>query len=1149
MAMLALASAAPLSAQTTPEELHERLQRTYPHNVVEDPEVERRQFLVHPNFEVNLFAASPWVVNPIAMSWDPEGRLWVINGPTYPHILPGQKQTDFISVLEDTDDDGRADKCTIFYDKLYVPTGIELGDGGAYVANQPDLLFLKDNDGDLQADSRTVLLSGFGTEDNHHAISAFVWGPGGYLYFQSGIFLHTQVETPHGVVRLDNGGVFQLRPRTLELGLFNVGTATNPWGHAFDKWGQSFLTEGPQGDIWYLTPGTVSSHPEQRVPGTEAPKACGNEFIYSRHFSEELQGKMVLNAFKNKTVNLYEFSDDGAGYATKELQPHLIVSKEQNFRPVDVEIGPDGAIYVADFFQQVIGHMQYEFRDPRRDHRNGRIWRITQKGRNPLPKPRLVSLSPDQLAENLKSPDAFVRDKSRRLLYEREQSAADEALRRYMDRLDPRDEEYEHHRLEALWAYQTIDLVQPELLRAVLESSESRARAAAVRVLRYWRNEVPDALALMSRAAGDSHPRVRLEAVCALSYIPDARAMQAAAKIADWPMDRFLEYSFKHTAVALKEHWLPALEAGKIDFGGNPHRMQAALSAVGAKGAVSLLLEMLATGQIAPDRRESVLLVVAGLGSAKELSRIFDRRQLEDFLTQGGGAGYDPAVHARVLAALARARRQRNVRPDVEPEQLAALIATDDLSLRVEALRLAGAWKMQALRDELAEAARNQSAPPTVRVAAMEGLAELGGRPSAALLEELVDAREPLELRCRAVAGLARIDVNAAASRAAQLLTQPPKGARPDDMLDAVLSQKGGGDRLAAAMAQAPLDVDSAKLALRHLNATGQQHPGLIGRLREVVGTGTLTSQLAAEDVRQLVEEIETRGNPYRGEEVFRRKDLACLSCHAIAGGGPPVGPDLEGIGASSPVDYLVYAVLDPNKAVREGYAAVTVLTDEGRVHTGILKGRTPEELVILNPTTRELQQFSADSIEQTVPAQSVMPKGLIDNMTRSEFIDLIRFLHELGRPGPFATPNIPLLRTWRVLRSVPPGLAGLPADEVPSRLGREYGLPWQAAYTNTSGELPLDELGDGPVAFVLSKIEVGTPGRLQLALNSPEGLQLWVDGKRFSVSDRTTIDVGRGVRQLLFRVALEQREGEGLRVLLEELPDSPARARPVAGL
>jgi putative heme-binding domain-containing protein len=1167
LALSAAVSAIPAAlppAPLTAEDIGSELKTIYPHNKVFDPAEEAKQFLVHPDFEVNLFASSPWVINPVAMAWDEHNRLWVVNAPTYPHILPGQRNMDFVSVLEDTKGVGRADKCTIFYDKLNVPTGIELGDGGAYVANQPDLLFLRDTRGGLHCDRRQVLLSGFGTEDNHHAINAFRWGPGGWLYFMSGVFLHTQVETPHGLVRLVDGGTFQLRPREQRLELFNVGTATNPWGLAFDRWGQSFLTEGPQGGIWYLTPGTVSSRPGERVPGTDAPKACGNEFIESRHFSDQYQRTMALNAFKNKTVNLYRFSDDGAGYATREIQPLLVVSREPYFRPVDVKLGPDGALYVADFFQEIIGHMQYEFRDPRRDHLNGRIWRITQKGHKPLPRPWLADLPLDELVGHLKSPDSFERDKTRRVLYERSAGHAGEvasALNHFVHHLDPHAPQFEHHRLEVLWAYQTIDVPQPRLLTEVLRSSEPHARAAAVCVLRYWLpklgyapvpgdssgmltatgHESVNALELLAERITDGSPRVRLEALCTLSYLASPRAMELASQAVDQRMDRFLDYAFRHTALALKKYWLPALEAGHTNFGGNSHRLQAALAAVNSLDAAAILLKMVRSGRIASGGCEGVLTLAASVGGPAELAELFEPASFAALVSP-----YDPALHAHVLEALTRTMRERHVKPAGDLTRLKQLARSDNLALRAEAFHLAAAWKLEALRPEVAAAAKDDQAALSVRRAAIEALAELGGEPARVLLRQLASVEHSRPIRLAASAGLARLDLAGAAYQVAEILTTDPASEDPATVLEAILSRKGGAEALTAALVGKKPHPDAARLALRYMNSTGHQAEGLVRLLAACFGAGTLTRQLAAEDLHALIADVRAKGDPCRGEEVFRRKDLTCMSCHAIAGGGPPVGPDLEGIGASSPMDYIVESVLYPNKAVREGYAAVKVFTDSGKVYHGILVSRNGKDVIIRDAATRQLLRIPGPEIDQVVDAPSIMPQGLIDSLTRAEFLDLARFVSELGRPGPFATPNIPTIRTWRVLDPVPSDLAdSTPPDQ--GRLSRE-GLAWQTVYSKVSGELPLADMGRGPVAYVQSRIDVGTPGKVRLHINSPAGLNLWVDSSPVPVTAETLIDVEQGVRILTFRIDCRKRQAEGLRVRLEDAPGSPGRARVLNG-
>ena len=183
-----------------------------------DPEIERKSFKVADGFEVNLFAADPLLAKPIQMNFDAAGRLWLACSETYPQIKPGQKANDKIILLEDTKGVGKADKVTVFADGLLIPTGLEPGDGGVYVANSTDLLHLSDPTGAGKATRRRVVLSGFGTEDTHHILHTLRWGHDGNLYFNQSVYIHSHIETPHGVRRLNGGGIWQFRPDTLQAG-------------------------------------------------------------------------------------------------------------------------------------------------------------------------------------------------------------------------------------------------------------------------------------------------------------------------------------------------------------------------------------------------------------------------------------------------------------------------------------------------------------------------------------------------------------------------------------------------------------------------------------------------------------------------------------------------------------------------------------------------------------------------------------------------------------------------------------------------------------------------------------------------------------------------------------------------------------------
>ncbi len=239
-----------------------------------DPERERQTFRLPDGFEINLFASDPMIAKPIQMNFDSRGRLWVASSEVYPQIRPGQEANDKVIVLEDNDGDGTADHSTVFADGLLVPTGIAPGDGGVYVANSTELVHLSDTDGDGKADARRVVLSGFGTEDTHHMLHTFRWGPDGALYFNQSIYIHSHVETPHGPRRLNGGGIWRFRPRSMDLEVFAYGLI-NPWGHRIDPWGQHFATDGAGGEgINYMVPGAVLCHRARgpSCPGRSEPR-------------------------------------------------------------------------------------------------------------------------------------------------------------------------------------------------------------------------------------------------------------------------------------------------------------------------------------------------------------------------------------------------------------------------------------------------------------------------------------------------------------------------------------------------------------------------------------------------------------------------------------------------------------------------------------------------------------------------------------------------------------------------------------------------------------------------------------------------------------------------------------------------------------
>ena len=263
----------------------------------------------------------------------------------------------------------------------------------------------------------------------------------------------------------------------------------------------------------------------------------------------------------------------------------LIKSNHPAFRPIDVKMGPDGALYIADWYNPIIQHGEVDFRDPRRDHTHGRIWRVTAKNRPLVPPLHLLSSTPAELLEDLKAPETWTRTQAKRVMLEKHRQVMEPLLAKWADSLDPADPHFEHHRLEAAWTYQTLGKTRPDLLRKLLKATDHRVRAAATRILAHWQTEMPDALALLRKAIEDSEPQVRLEGVRTLAANTQPEAVLVALNALDHPTDKFLEYALYTAVRDLQPHWFAAFQAGKLDFGQKPSHLQFALWRGGISGS------------------------------------------------------------------------------------------------------------------------------------------------------------------------------------------------------------------------------------------------------------------------------------------------------------------------------------------------------------------------------------------------------------------------------------------------------------------------------------------------------------------------------------------------------------------------------------
>lgn len=466
---------------------------------------------VDPRFEVSLFADEarfPQLVNPVQLQVDTKGRLWAAAWHTYPMWEPLKEMKDALLILHDDDKDGKCDRVTEFA-RVQNPLGFEFWNGGVIVTCAPNILFLKDTDGDDVADVTEIILQGADSADTHHAANSMVMGPDGGIYWQSGVFLVHNHEHPWGPsLQTNASGMYRFDPRRSSIA-FHAGNGPNPHGIAFDRWGYHYATDGTSGNAFQVRP-EGKGFKMHALLTKEVRPVPASKIVSSGHFPEDMQGDfLIANVIGFLGLKHYELTRDetsgtvrgvpaGAelkvmlkqanGTVTEDKSRGLLMSGDKNFRPSDMVFGEDGSMFMADWHNVIIGHMQHNVRDPARDNKHGRIYRITAKGRE-LEKPVVIDGQPiTKLLENLKHPTDGVRHRTRIELSERPTTEVITATREWMKQFDPTKKEDAHHLLEALWLHQQHNVRNTTLLAALQNSPEAHVRHAANVVNHHWVN-------------------------------------------------------------------------------------------------------------------------------------------------------------------------------------------------------------------------------------------------------------------------------------------------------------------------------------------------------------------------------------------------------------------------------------------------------------------------------------------------------------------------------------------------------------------------------------------------------------------------------------------------------------------------------------
>lgn len=930
-------------------------------------------------FQVELVASEPDIVNPVAMTFDERGRVWITESLEYPRLSPG-KGRDRIKVLEDTNGDGRTDKVTIFAEGLNIPSGIAVGYGGVWVANAPDILFLRDTDGDGKADRTEVVVTGFGRDDTHELPNSLTWGPDGYLYGLNGVFNHSHVKH-RGKEYHFTCALFRINPRTRDFELFAEGTS-NPWGVAWDPEGSAFLSACVIDHLWHLSetgyyhrqggPYPPFTWKIESIVKHKHQKAayCGIHYFDSDAYPPQYRDLLYMGNIHGGCINVDALERNGSTYFGT-AKPDFLTANDVWFMPVVQKTGPDGCLYVLDWYDRYHCYQDAR-RDPEGlDRLKGRLYRIRYKNTPRTPKFDMATESGDELIQRLHSPNVYFRDIAQRLISERNDPKTNAQLQQLcLDGAAPRKT-----RLHALWALVGTGSLDEDFHRRLLKHDDPGFRAWGVRAAGNFGDVADEIDREIATLAHDESVDVQLQVAVAAAKIDDIDTiptlLEVLAHCGDDPLIPHIVWQNLH----------PRLDKQAAQF-----------------------IDLLAQRDLNRDRNIAALLprMLARLLVVKQqgpetVAKIC-RMLLEGNGDHNTARGAMNLLAERIQTGELAGNHLTRLRRELKPKLLPLIEGDAESPLYVDAVILAASWgNEQAIKHShrLFESPNQSQAD---RIRALRVLATNHDKSALPTVRRILLAPQehPQPFRAEIFASLGPMRESSVADvviesyavcepelqpKAIELLTSRSLWSK--QLIDAVAAKK---------IPASALNVNQ----IRKLLASRDDE--LVKSVRSVWGTVRTKRDPNREKLLAKMKKflLKTPGDAVHGQEVFHK---ICGQCHKIHGKGAEVGPDITLNGRAS-YEQLLSNVFDPSLVIGAAYQATSIATTKGRIITGLVV-EDNEQRIVLKVQGDKLETIPRDQVEERkVSELSLMPEDLEKQLKPQELADLIEFLTLTAPPG-----------------------------------------------------------------------------------------------------------------------------------------------------